>query len=245
MTGDTNLVALINASTLLTDPSALAACAVALQTQVNRDLVPTWSVRSIQIQSDPSLPVPNFAWTLVLLDDADQAGALGYHQLTPFGLPQGRVFVRTAQQAGVAWQSVASHELLEMLCDPWVNLEMQTGDQQFMAVEICDPVEGDTYLIDGVPVSDFVTPPWFVGLLPPPAPPRPFDQLALVTAKQTLRPQGYVSIWDPVNGWQAQFGSARTALPAHDDRVWRRMARTLRLHLAPTTPSHIVRLGSE
>jgi hypothetical protein len=241
-TGDTNIIALINASTLLTDPLRVAACAAALEIQVNRDLAPAWSVRPTQvIATDPaSPPPPSFAWQLVLLDDADQAGALGYHLLTPFGLPLGRVFVRTAQQAGVSWQSVASHELCEMLVDPWINLEMQTGAQQFMAVEVCDPVEGDSYLINSEPVSNFVTPPWFVGRLPPPAPQRPFDQLALVTAMQQLRPQGYVSVWDPVNGWQAQLGPARTAVPDHDDRIQQR----LKKGIATRKRGHIITLGS-
>jgi hypothetical protein len=32
------------------------------------------------------------SWWLVMLDDSDQAGALGYHDLTSDGLPLGNIF---------------------------------------------------------------------------------------------------------------------------------------------------------
>lgn len=45
------------------------------------------------------------------------------------------------------WTVDASHELLEMLVDPSTEGE-----------EICDPVETITYQVDGVWVSEFITP---------------------------------------------------------------------------------------
>ena len=39
------------------------------------------------------VPLPAAAYPLVLFDDAEQAGALGYHAETPDGRPYGRVFV--------------------------------------------------------------------------------------------------------------------------------------------------------
>ena len=35
------------------------------------------------------------AWAMVFLDDADSPGALAYHDLTPDGLPESKVFVKT------------------------------------------------------------------------------------------------------------------------------------------------------
>src|SRR5712691_10419831 len=35
------------------------------------------------------------AWAVVFLDNADQPGALAYHDLSPDGLPQSKVFVKT------------------------------------------------------------------------------------------------------------------------------------------------------
>jgi hypothetical protein len=35
------------------------------------------------------------AWAMVFLDDADEPDALAYHDLTPDGLPEAKVFVKT------------------------------------------------------------------------------------------------------------------------------------------------------
>jgi hypothetical protein len=65
--------------------------------------------------------------------------------------------------AAGTWTVQLSHEVVEMLVDPDL-----TGD------EVCDPVEEDAYRLDGVWVSDFVTPAWFTGGG------GPFDQMRLV-----------------------------------------------------------------
>jgi len=56
-----------------------------------------------------------------------------------------------------------SHERLEMLADPWINWCAQGSDGRIYALEVCDAVELDSmgYKIDGVLVSDFITPSWF------------------------------------------------------------------------------------
>ena len=36
----------------------------------------------------------------MILDDSDQANALGYHELSKTGTPLGKVFVRSVQQSG-------------------------------------------------------------------------------------------------------------------------------------------------
>ena len=66
------------------------------------------------------------AWAMVFLDNADQPGALAYHDLTPDGLPQSKVFVKTTLQDHELVSVSASHELVEMLVDPAINL-MTTG----------------------------------------------------------------------------------------------------------------------
>jgi len=62
------------------------------------------------------------SWWLVSLDDSDQASALGYHDMTSEGLPLGKVFGTTNLKFGTNWTVTASHELLEMLGDPSINL---------------------------------------------------------------------------------------------------------------------------
>jgi hypothetical protein len=65
---------------------------------------------------------PAGTWWLSILDDSDQANALGYHDLTTDGLPIGKVFAGTDLKVGASWSVTASHELLEMLADPNINL---------------------------------------------------------------------------------------------------------------------------
>jgi hypothetical protein len=82
-------------------------------------------------------------------------------------VPYGKVFVNTARGYKENWTITASHELLEMLVNPYANLsayvpfDANTGT--FYNLEICDPVSPDEngYQINGISVSDFVFPEWF------------------------------------------------------------------------------------
>ena len=56
-----------------------------------------------------------------MTDNPDQAGALGYHEITSQGTPLGKVFAKLDLQSGASWTVTLSHELLEMLADPWIN----------------------------------------------------------------------------------------------------------------------------
>ena len=78
--------------------------------------------------------------------------------------PIGVVFARTAMQAGATWTSVLSHEVLEQLADPWINMAAVgtwQGKPCAIAWETCDAVEGIGYKIRDVEVSNFVLPRWF------------------------------------------------------------------------------------
>src|SRR5262249_21785960 len=63
---------------------------VAMQVYVNNFVVPVWSTPANLIKSTDFVPGN---WAMVFLDDADQPGALAYHDLTPDGLPVSKVFV--------------------------------------------------------------------------------------------------------------------------------------------------------
>lgn len=134
---------------------------------------------------------PADAWQLVILDDTDQADALGYHTTTPEGHPLGRVFVRTVTEMGLNWTVTASHELIEMLVDPWAVLAVDLGDGTWVAWEACDPVEADAYgyLINGVAVSDFITPAWFT-----PGAAGPYDYRGHLHRPLALLPGGYAAV---------------------------------------------------
>ncbi len=157
------------------------------------------------------------AWQIIVSDDADQAGALGYHDFTPGGRPISYVFAKTAKDNGYLWTVTFSHELVEMITDPWISTAMQTGAKQFHALELCDPVESDDQGYDitskghgPVRVSNFVTPNWFV----PGAPPI-YDYRHECTKPLQIMDGGYAYVY--ISGtWYAEdhTGARKTAAEA-------------------------------
>src|SRR5216684_5689352 len=138
---------IINASTVLKDEQ-IELVIPALQEQVSWDFAPAWG-RDAQLSFVPSGTPPSMVggnWQLIVCDDSDQAGALGYHDLTKDGLPLGKVFAKTDLQYGEKWSTTASHEFLEMLGDPDINLtafvEGSDGNSGVLyAYEVCDACE--------------------------------------------------------------------------------------------------------
>lgn len=157
--------------------------------------------------------LPSGMWVVSLLDNSDQAGALGYHDLTPDGMPLGKVFAGTDRQYNLSASITLSHEVLEMLGDPYIDTSIQAPDGKFYAYEACDACEGDQYgyIIDGVSVSDFVTPAWFgyTGGTK-------FDWLGHITAPLQIIADGYISVFDPASGqgWQ-QITAAKNSDLSH------------------------------
>jgi hypothetical protein len=113
-----------------------------------------------------------------------------------------------------------------MLADPWTNWCAVGCDDKIYALEVADPVESDDlgYEIDGVRVSDFVTPAWFE--------PTEADR---VDFKQHVRKQlqlargGYISILDPRKGW-TQTTAQREGAPeiVTGSRRWKRTIKKTR-----------------
>jgi len=188
-------IAVVNESTVVSDADVRAA-AVALQSQVSHDFYPLWRIpAALYVIPKTATPPPSF-WQLIVFDDSDQADALGYHDLTAAGLPIGKVFARSDIQAGTSWTVTASHELLEMLVDPYINLAAESdsaaGSITMYAYEVSDAVEADVlgYTgVGGVLLSDFVLPAWFQ-----PAVPAPYSFRRNVAAPFALAPGGYISI---------------------------------------------------
>ena len=101
-------------------------------------------------------------WATVFLDNADQPGALAYHDLTADGLPLAKVFVKTTLANHDLVSVSASHELVEMPVDPAINLLATGPDPKTVyAYESADPVEALSYPVNGIPMTDFVYPSYF------------------------------------------------------------------------------------
>ena len=206
-------IAIINASTVLTDAQVKAAVP-SLQKQIDMDFGPAWGVAAtLRFVPHGQAPLPG-EWWLAILDNSDQAGALGYHDLTTAGLPLSKVFAGTDKQYGLSWTVTASHELLEMLVDPNINLtvfEQGPLGARLYAYEVCDAVESDAYAypIDGVLVSDFVLPSWFESFRQ--AGSTAFDFRNRLTAPFELLPGGYIGVNDLARGigwYQIEHGQA-------------------------------------
>jgi hypothetical protein len=201
-------ISVINSSTVLTDNQVSDVVPV-LQKQVTQDFYPVWGVDA-QLTFVPSTSDPDpSSWWLVILDDSDQANALGYHDITSEGLPLGKVFAGSDMKFGSNWTVTASHELLEMLGDPDINLTafVQTSDTAgtLYAYEVCDACEADQYAyqIDGVDVSDFVYPAWFESFRKPSS--TQFDKQNQITQPFQLLDGGYIGVFDVSagSGWHS------------------------------------------
>src|ERR1700722_8111300 len=84
-------ISVINESTVLADADVAPVVAV-LQKQVTNDFLPAWGTDAELTMVAKGDQPASGSWWLVLLDDSDQANALGYHDLTTEGLPIGKVF---------------------------------------------------------------------------------------------------------------------------------------------------------
>ncbi len=205
----TTQISVINESTVLTDADVTPVVA-ALQQQVTNDFRPIWGTDAELKMVPQGTPAPAGTWELVILDDSDQAGALGYHDLTTDGLPLGKVFAASDLKAGTSWSVTASHELLEMLADPNINLTafVQNANTTgtLYAYEVCDACEDDSfgYQINNILVSDFVYPAWFESFRAEGS--TQFDRLNKIQNPLELLPGGYIGVFSVSDGsgWQQQ-----------------------------------------
>ncbi len=134
--------------------------AQALQIQSDRDFTPLWGVRAVVQALDRGEAVPAHVWPMSILDQSEFG--LGVH-LDDNGKPFAEI------QAGDDWSITASHEMLEMLVDPLGHTLRSDPDidpaydrhQVHDLVEVGDPCEGFAYSINGIHVSDFITPDFY------------------------------------------------------------------------------------
>lgn len=211
-TGKTPVISMVNQATTPLGVNFSLLCTT-LQQFVDGVFAPVWHTPAY-IKKTP-VPIPG-TYVIVFLDDADQANALGYHDLTPEGFPISKVFVRTTIQDGQKVSVTAAHELVEMLVDPAVNLLAMDAQGNIYAYEVADAVEETTFFMNGVPITNFIYPSWFEGFRQPNS--TKFDYLGKVKAPFQLLPGGYAITFK--NGqWEQVFGSeSKAARFAKEDR---------------------------
>jgi len=180
--------------------------AAALQKQVARDFGPIWEITGTVDAFDDLESVPVDYWPVIIRDNINQPGAAGFHQDD-----QGRPFALV--QADANWSLTASHETLEMLADPTgmtsiagspppQSPDRVSGFERVIYLEeVCDPCESDdcAYLVNGVKVSDFITPHYYD---PNGASGVRYSFSGKVQAPHTVLEGGYVSFGNPSdNHW--------------------------------------------
>jgi len=192
----------------------LDALIAAMQVYIDEHVAPVWGTPAKLIKTTG---FQKGAWAMVFLDDADQPDALAYHDLTPDGLPEAKVFVKTTLADHELVSVSASHELVEMLVDPAINL-MTTGPDPkvIYAYESADPVEALSFDVEGIPMSDFVYPAYFEDFHKPGS--VKFDHQDKVNKPFEILSGGYQIIFK--NGkWSQVFGSeAKKKSFAREDR---------------------------
>jgi len=189
------------------DPSDVSRVGAALQRQATRDFAPVWNVRAT-VDSFPTLEdVPIGYWPMMIVPDVQ--GAAGIH-LDQDGQPFALI------EMSDSWSLTASHEMLEMLADPFGNrlvagrsLKGGQGRVEYL-VEVCDPSEAAEfgYTVNDILVSDFYTPRFFDPAKDTRA--RYSFTGAITKPREVLR-GGYVSWHHPVTNhwWQQRWFGAR------------------------------------
>jgi hypothetical protein len=189
-------VALVNKGALLT-PVEMSRIAAAINIQVREHVAPMWNTFANVFSVAPDAKLPLDTWRVYFYDrprDLNDYGFLGRHvHETERAVPTGYVFVDPIRLHGGSVSEIASHETIEMLVDPWVNLEvrrtLQDNVTELWAREVCDPVQGIGYDIHGVRVADFVYPEYFLD-----GADGPFDFLHAVKSSFEITSGGYASI---------------------------------------------------
>lgn len=193
----------------------------AINQQVAEDFEPYWSMGARLRLEGKSGDAPDEQdpedmrgdAVLYLWNNVNVANALGYHANNFQGVPFGFVFTELADQLGESWSVTLSHEVLEMIADPQINLLVDgrhpdgSGRFVFHWYEMCDAVQAETYEIDGVEVSNFLLPLYFTGEDERGG---RNDFLGRQHNGQTLRsfginPGGYVGFYDPQLGQHDTF----------------------------------------
>jgi hypothetical protein len=192
------------------DPGLLHNAALALDTQVTQHLPQYWSGITANVSSAPTLSaVSPGAWPVFLVRSLPP-GEGGFH-LDRHNQPYAKVIASPEDES---WTVDASHEIIEMLVDPYGNriqsseaivisgndVVDQAGTFNYL-VEACDPCEANNYAYDiaGIALSDFITPHFYDASVTPGT---QYSFKGNIKRPRQLLPGGYISYMQPDGTWR-------------------------------------------
>jgi hypothetical protein len=193
------LIAIRNESRMVLTDYQIVRMIPSIQRQITEHFQPAWGFGAQIIFCEHS--VPRDAYQIIIYDKArakDDDGYLGYH-FSAEGYPVASIFALQDMNEDGTISDTLSHEILEMLVDPACNMYAHrpawgTRPGRGYFYEVCDPVQGFKYEIDGILVTDFVYPEWYEDNWP--AGSRKFDHLGKVKRPFEVMNGGYAEIYE-------------------------------------------------
>jgi hypothetical protein len=178
----------------------IQSAAAALNIQVTRDLTQFWTVQASVTHLANPKKIPAGVWPVFIVKSLPP-GEGGFH-MDKHNQPYAEIIGSSQSDE---WTIDASHEICEMLVDPYGNrlqnstsIEITdgkivdgTGEFGYL-VEACDPCEADnySYAIQGVAVSDFITPHFYD---PVTTDGTRYSFTGAIKAPRQILPGGYIS----------------------------------------------------
>ncbi len=127
------IISIINHTNGQVSDEELQSANRAINRQIEEDFEPYWSLGAVLRLEGRSGKKPQKQGisdmrgdaVIYLWDKVDVDGALGYHDTNNRGIPYGFVFTELSKQLKENWTVTLSHEALELIGDPEVNLPVQ------------------------------------------------------------------------------------------------------------------------
>lgn len=224
--------AVLNRSTKLTNAQVCYLVEAVAQQVV--DFCARWNLPPPAVAfyaTDIGLPASDIV-VCTYVDQLDVDGAIAYHSVDAAGRP----VCFMLPPADPLDATPLSHEILEAIGDATCDRWEKKPDGSEIAVEVADPVQGDSYTIDthvitpepvlAIKVSNFVLPSYFDPNGQP-----PFDAMGVLSAPFGIAPGGYAVVIAPTGNEHDVFGDRAAAAKKWLDRG-SRLARRLRVRRA-------------
>lgn len=182
----------------------LGPVAAAVMRQINDHFFRFWGQRGTVTPFATQDQVPLSYWRITIVEERP-SGFMGVHRSQ-----NNQPYAYVSDEDN--WTVAVSHEVLEMLVDPTLSV-FRAGTlgnpprRVNFLVEVCDPCQAVAYPVDGVAVSDFVTPSYFD---PQAAAGAQYSFCGEIQRPYSVAPNGYLVWHDPADNQYYAYTSDGT-----------------------------------